>query len=875
MSVELGLKNMLPLPWKIRLEWRSPMEQFKKDSLETIMADRFGRYSKYIIQERALPDVRDGLKPVQRRILFAMYKDGNTSDKPYRKSAKTVGLVIGNYHPHGDSSVYDAMVRLSQNWKMKQTLVDMQGNNGSIDDDPAAAMRYTEARLDAFSQQALLTDIEEDTVNFSPNFDDTSLEPSVLPSLVPHLLINGSSGIAAGYATNIPPHNLHEIVNACIHRINYPTCPLDDVIALVKGPDFPTGGIVQGSKGIRDAFTSGKGRIVVRVKAEIVSTKTIHQIVITELPYEVIKSQLVKKIDDIRLNKNIDGLIDVRDESDRTGLKVVIDIKKEHDPQLILNYLYKHTECQIYYNYNLVTIINQRPTQSSLLDILDAFIAFRKDVLTRRSQHRKQKIEQRMHILEGLVKAISVLDEVISLIRSSKDKSDAKHKLMTAFAFTDAQAEAIVNLRLYRLTNTDIVLLKEELAQLATDLAYLSGILSNETLLKDLLIKEMQSLMQRFKMDRLTQIEDEVQDIVIDKLSMIANEKTILTLSQDGYVKRVSLRSFQSSEGISPSLKDNDALIGVVEAETYDHLLMVFEAGDYAILPVHELDEYKWKDIGDHLSQYLKLDHSIQVKSAFILKDFLSEVYVLTVSKTGYIKRTLIRDFEVSRMNRCYPLMKLERDDVIVAAFMAYASEDIVIASHEGFMVRYNVSAIPVTQTKSKGVKAMNLSANDYIVDACSLKEKSACLVISEEKLMKRLKRSEVVSFNRPAKGELIAKRIKSNPNFIKYIGAVDPYDRIRITHEDTQWIDAKDVPIMDKQATFATPIDKDRDFYLVKGIEETKIILSDYEKKDQTLEHIDHIKPSDERIRVTTEFEDPDYEPKDEGIEFMHFDLE
>lgn len=850
------------------------MEQFKKDSLETVMADRFGRYSKYIIQERALPDVRDGLKPVQRRILFAMYKDGNTSDKPYRKSAKTVGLVIGNYHPHGDSSVYDAMVRLSQTWKMKQTLVDMQGNNGSIDDDPAAAMRYTEARLDAFSQQALLTDIEEDTVNFSPNFDDTSLEPSVLPSLVPHLLINGSSGIAAGYATNIPPHNLHEIVNATIHRINHPTCQIEDLLAYVKGPDFPTGGIVQGSKGIKDAFMTGKGRVVVRVKADVVQTKSMHQIIITELPFEVIKSQLVKKMDDIRLNKLIDGLMDVRDESDRTGLRIVIDIKKEQDPHLVLNYLYKHTECQIYYNYNLVTIINQRPTQSSLMDVLDAFITFRKEVVLRRSDHRKQKIIQRMHILEGLVKAISILDEVISLIRSSKDKSDAKTRLMETYAFSDQQAEAIVNLRLYRLTNTDIVSLKEELAQLATDLAYLSGILTNETLLKDLIVKEMQTLLQRFKMDRLTQIEDEVQEIVIDKLSMIANEKTILTLSQDGYVKRVSLRSYQSSEGIRPSLKDNDALIGVVEAETYDHLLMIFEEGEYALIPVHELDEYKWKDIGEHLSHYLKLDHSIHVKSAHLVKDFMSEVYVLSVSKAGYIKRTLIKDFEVSRMNRAYPLMKLERNDQIISSFMAYENEDIVIASHEGFMVRYPVTAIPLTQTKSKGVKAMNLSPQDYVVDACSLKEKAACLIISEDKMMKRLKRSEISSFNRPAKGELIAKRIKSNPNYIKYIWAVDPYDHIKISHDDALWIDAKDVPIMDKQATFASPSDKDRNFYLIKGIDETKIIITN-DKKTSEPDHQSNALETKDIIRVTNEFEDPDYDPSDEGIEFMHFDLE
>jgi topoisomerase IV subunit A len=851
------------------------MEQFKKDALEVIMSDRFGRYSKYIIQERALPDVRDGLKPVQRRILYAMYKDGNTADKPYRKSAKTVGLVIGNYHPHGDSSVYDAMVRLSQTWKMKQTLVDMQGNNGSIDDDPAAAMRYTEARLDLFSQLALLNDIEEDTVNYAPNFDDTSLEPSVLPALIPQILINGSSGIAAGYATNIPPHNIQEVIAATIHRLNHPQCSLDDVLTMIKGPDFPTGGIVQGLKGIKDAYSTGKGRIVVRAKVDIQKSKSLHQLVITELPYEVIKSQLVKKIDDIRLNKNLDGLVDVRDESDRNGLRIVIDIKKEQDPELILNYLYKHTECQIYYNYNLVTIINQRPTQSSLLSILDAFIAFRKDLVLRRSKFRRQKIVQRMHILEGLVKAISVLDEVIQLIRASKDKSDAKHKLMNTFQFTDAQSEAIVNLRLYRLTNTDIVLLKEELAQLATDLAFLSGIIDNETLLKDLVIKEMQALLTKFTINRKTRIEHEVQEIVIDKLSMIPNEKTIVTLSRDGYVKRVSTRSYQSSEGITPSLKDDDHLIGVVEAETYDHLLMVFENGEYALIPVYELDEYKWKDIGEHLSHYLKLDHSIQVKAAFILKDFLSEAFVITVTRKGYIKRTLIKDFEVSRMTRCYPLMKLEPADCIVASFLMYSNEDLAIITHEGYLVRYEIEAIPTTQTRSKGVKAMNLSQGDYINDACNLKEKAACLIVTEDKLMKRIKRSELTRYNRPAKGELIAKKIKSKPNFIRYIMAVDPFDRISFTHDMNQWIDAKEIPLMDKQATFANPTEKSSAFYLVKGIEETKIILREPVSSSKKQPQVKIDKEDEPRLQMTTDFEDPDYSPGDEGIEFMHFDLD
>ena len=469
--------------------------------LQRIMSDRFGRYSKYIIQERALPDVRDGLKPVQRRILYAMFEDGNTFEKAYRKSAKTVGLVIGNYHPHGDISVYEAMVRLSQEWKMNVPLVDMQGNNGSIDDDPAAAMRYTEARLSAYGQK-LLTDIDQNTVAFTPNFDDTSLEPSVLPAGVPQLIVNGASGIAAGYATNIPPHNLNEVIDGTIYRLNHPNCSLEDMMGIIKGPDFPTGGIVQGKKGIVDAFESGKGRVVIRSKTEIVQNKTNQQIIISEIPYEVVKSNLVKKIDDLRINKTLDALLDVRDESDRNGLRIVCDLKKEADADLVLNYLFKNTDAQVYYTYNMVSIINQRPVLGGLLSVLDAFIEFRKDLVLKRSQFQLEAIEKRMHILQGLIKAISVLDEVISLIRSAENKADAKLKLIERFDFSDMQAEAIVNLRLYRLTNTDILELKDELAQLLSQQMELKGIIENASLLKALLVKELQIIKKTFPIQR-------------------------------------------------------------------------------------------------------------------------------------------------------------------------------------------------------------------------------------------------------------------------------------------------------------------------------------------------------------------------------------
>ncbi len=831
--------------------------EFTHNSLESVMSDRFGRYSKYIIQERALPDVRDGLKPVQRRILYAMYADGNVPEKPYRKSAKTVGLVIGNYHPHGDISVYEAMVRLSQYWKMNIPLVDMQGNNGSIDDDPAAAMRYTEARLSSFGH-FLLKDIDQNTVNFTPNFDDTSNEPSVLPGLVPQLLVNGATGIAAGYATNIPPHNLKEVIEACIYRLNHPNSSIADILEIMKGPDFPTGGIVQGKKGILDAFTTGKGRVVIRAKAEITLNKNIQQIIITEIPYEVIKSNLVKKLDDIRLNKQIDGIIDVRDESDRNGLRIVIDIKKESDANLILNYLYKNTDLQVFYNYNMVAIVNQRPVLCSVIDMLDSFTVFRKEVILRRSKYQLEELEKRTHILEGLIKAISVLDEVILIIRSSKDKSDAKTNLINRFAFTVEQAEAIVSLRLYRLTNTDILEIKDELAQLSVEIQRLKGIISNETLLNNVFVKELQEVVKLFNTERRSKIENEVEEIIIDKMSMIPNEKTVITVSRDGYIKRVSFRSYQSSEGVLPALKEGDQLIGISEAETYDTLLLFNDNGSYANIPLYTLEEMKWKDIGNHYGHYVKSEDHTKLISAILVKSFNTDAYVVSVSEKGFIKKSMIKDYQVTRTSKTYDAMNLSKNDKVVSNFVTYREDDILIVSQEGYMVRYNFEMIPSTQPKSKGVKAMNLSSSDVIAYACSINQQNAVLLMTESGLMKRVKQSEILSFNRPAKGELIAKKVKSNPQKLYFMQAVQIYDDIRLTHDSNQWIQAKDVPLMDKSQTFSQVLDANRSFYHVKTIEEVKIVdFKEVIKKD---------------LDTNLDLEDENEHHND--VEFIHFDL-
>ncbi|NBK98790.1 MAG: DNA topoisomerase IV subunit A [Erysipelotrichia bacterium] len=786
--------------------------------LEEIMGDRFGRYSKYIIQDRALPDVRDGLKPVQRRILYAMQEDGNTHEHKYRKSAKSVGLIMGNYHPHGDSSIYEAMVRLSQDWKSRIPLIDMQGNNGSIDDDPAAAMRYTEARLAPIAQM-MLKDYDKDTVKFAPNFDDTEMEPTVLPARYPNLLVNGITGIASGYATNIPPHNLHEVIDASIYRIQHSNCSLAELMDYVKGPDFPTGGIVQGLEGIKEAFTTGKGRIIIRGKTAIEKTKTIQQIIISEIPYEVVKCNMVKKMDEIRINKDIDGIIDVRDESDRNGLRIVVDIKKDVDANLILNYFYKNTDLQVSYNYNVIAIVNKRPTQLGLAAMLDAFIAHREEVVLRRSKFDLDKKEKRCHILEGLIKCISILDEIIALIRSAKDKGDAKRKIMEAHGFSEAQAEAIVTLRLYRLTNTDVTALKDEFAQLLNEMEELNEIINNPTMLRKVIITELREVKKQYASERLTKIEDEIEEIKIDKVAMIANDRVMVSVSKDGYVKRVSLRSFASSNESLPGMKEGDHLIGFMEVDTLDHVLFFTSLGTYGYLPMYEVDENKWKDVGMHFNSKIKMSGDEKIVNAFIVPDFNSDGYFISISKQGMVKKTAISEFLVSRNNKTMSCMNLGKGDELLATFLAYDHDEIIITTRKGYVSRYSVDLIPASACKAKGVKAMNL-VDDTIASASILKQEEAYLFVAcESGVMKRVKTEEIAILGRPVKGNLIHKKVKSNPCYVRYTKVVKPNDKLRFIDGDEKVIEAKEVAIMSREATYSSPLKLSQDYYLMKDI--------------------------------------------------------
>ncbi|QIK70130.1 DNA topoisomerase IV subunit A [Erysipelothrix sp. HDW6C] len=787
--------------------------------LEDIVGERFGRYSKYIIQERALPDVRDGLKPVQRRILYAMQHDRNHFDKPYRKSAKTVGLVIGNYHPHGDSSVYDAMVRMSQDWKYNMPLIDMQGNNGSIDDDPAAAMRYTEARLAKLSHR-LMENIDEDVVPFVLNFDDTDQEPSVLPARYPNLLINGSTGIAAGYATNIPPFNFQEVMAAATYRLHNPDCSVEEIMTLMKGPDFPTGAIIQGRDGIEEILRKGKGRVVVRAKAEIVESKTMKQIVVTELPYEVIKSNVVRKIDDLRFTKANEGfgdVMDVRDESDRNGLRIVIDCKRDADVESILNLFYKQTELQVYYNANMVAIVNQRPKVCGVLEILDAYLDFRQEVVLNRSRYRYAQKEKRIHILEGLMKATSILDEIIAVIRASNNRGESRDNIMKEFGFTHEQASAIVDLQLYRLSSTDINALRDEFATLANELDYLDLIINNVDMLNSMIIKEFNEMKEEFDTPRRSKIEDEISELEVDHLSLISNEQVMVTLSRDGYLKRVSLRSYSSSQKDQIALMEEDRPVFSSEVETTDYLVFTTSKGRYGVILVHEIEEARWRDVGSHMNQYMKFDPDERVIAAFTLKTFDSYQFVVTATAQGVIKKTLLAELEIKRTGRLYDIMKLSKDDVLVGTSIASENDHLLMVSKLGQGMRIDLAEVNPIGVRAKGVIGMKLRAGDSVVASNILHNQSEIMYVSDRGQFKRFKHDDIPVNNRATQGSPIAKTIKSNPHMIRDVLVGNIQDDFYIYNDHLSLVFVKDIPLMSADATFSN-VTSESDFVVLRS---------------------------------------------------------
>ncbi|WP_307339143.1 DNA topoisomerase IV subunit A [Metabacillus malikii] len=749
------------------------MEVYRDLPLEDVLGDRFGRYSKYIIQDRALPDARDGLKPVQRRILYAMYVEGNTFEKNFRKSAKTVGNVIGNYHPHGDSSVYEAMVRMSQDWKVRNVLIQMHGNNGSIDGDPPAAMRYTEARLSAIASE-LLRDIEKDTVEFVPNFDDTSKEPLVLPAMFPNLLVNGSTGISAGYATDIPPHNLGEVIDAVIKRMERPDCSVEDLMKLIKGPDFPTGGIIQGIDGIKKAYETGKGKIIIRGKTSIEELRGgKQQIVITEIPFEVNKANLVKRIDEFRIERKVEGIAEVRDDTDRTGLRIVIELKKDANAQGVLNYLYKNSDLQVPYHFNMVAIHNRRPMLMSLPSILDAYIGHQKEVVTNRSKHELQKAQERQHIVEGLMKALSILDEVISTIRASKDKRDAKNNLIAKYQFTEPQAEAIVSLQLYRLTNTDITALQKEAEDLDKKVRDLTSILNDENVLIKVIKDDLRRVKKTYVDSRRSVIEEKIEEIKINLEVMVASEDVIVTITKDGYIKRTSIRSYTASNGQDFGMKDTDRLLSKVEINTTDVILLFTNKGNYLYCPVHELPDIRWKDLGQHIANIIPIDRDEEIITVIPVTNFEEKSYLTFVTKSGMVKKTELSQYKAQRYSKPLVAINLKGDDQVVDVHHTKGDEDIFLVTHLGYGLWFEEEEISVVGPRAAGVKGVNLKDSDYVVSGKVIDrtKKTFIVIVTQRGAVKKMSLNDFEKTTRAKRGLVMLRELKNQPHRI--IGAV------------------------------------------------------------------------------------------------------
>lgn len=764
--------------------------------LEKIMGDRFERYSKSIIQERALPDIRDGLKPVQRRILYSMFVDGNTFDKGFRKSAKGVGNVMGNFHPHGDSSIYEAMVRLSQDWKLRNPLIEMHGNNGSMDGDPPAAMRYTEARLSKISTE-MLRDINKETVDMEWNFDDTEKEPKVLPARFPNLLVNGATGISAGYATEIPPHNLGEVIDATIKLIDNPNSTLEDLMKIVKGPDFPTGGILQGAEGIKEAYRTGRGKVYLRSKTSIQEIRGHKsQIVITEIPYEVNKAVLVKKMDEMRVLKRVDGIAEVRDESDRQGLSIVVELKRDVDAQGILNYLFKNTDLQISYNFNMVAIADMRPQQVGLVQVLTEYVKHQEDVILRRSKFDIEKAKTRLHIVEGLIKALSILDKVISTIRGSKNKSDAKNNLVKEYKFTEPQAEAIVSLQLYRLTNTDVTELQAEDKQLTDQISSLNRIINNHDTLMNVIKGELEHVRDTYADKRRTKIEAKISDIEVDTSVLVASEDVHLLVSHDGYVKRSSLRSYQASDAGANGLKDDDYAVLDQEVNTLDHLFIFTDKGNMIYRQIFEVDDNKWKDTGSHLSQEIGLANDESILKAFVFKSLDEKGSFLIGTSENYIKQVDFSDLLPGRTYKSrasrYSKLKTADAKVMDVYFVPKGiMGQVYVFTEHSYASAFPLDEVPVVGSKAVGVKFVSLKDDDKLAGYfLVIDDNDKIALLTQRGSYKQMKLSEIPSTSRARRGVLTLRELKRAPHQISLVTNITGNEQLSIVTDTNQVIE-------------------------------------------------------------------------------------
>ena len=826
------------------------LKRIQDYALEEIMGDRFGKYAKEIILDRAIPDVRDGLKPVQRRILYAMYKANNTWDKGYIKCAATVGDVLGKFHPHGDSSVYDAMVRMSQWWKQNTILVDIQGNNGSMDGDSAAAYRYTEARLAKIAGE-LLSDLDKETVKWAPNFDDRFLEPTVLPAKFPNLLVNGSSGISAGYATNIPPHNLGEIVDATIKRIDSPNCRLETILEIVKGPDFPTGGIVEGKNGIIDAFTTGRGKVIVKSKTEFKKEKGKEQIIVHEVPFEVNKAMLVQKIDALRIDKKIDGIAEVRDETDREGLRIAIDLKSGANKELILNYLLKNTDLQVSYNYNMVTIVNRTPKTLGIIPILDAYIEHLKEVITKRTEFNLASYKKEYNIVSGLIKAISILDEVIATIRGSKNKSDAKINLVEKYDFTEEQAEAIVMLQLYKLTNTDIVVLENRSEELKELIAECEKILSDENELKNVMKGELREIKKKYATPRKTEIRDEVSEIKIDELDMVTKEDFVVCISGAGYVKKHSLKVMSANENEYPVVKEGDYIEGFYKVNNLDTILLFTNLGNYLFLPVREISEYKFKDVGTHISSIIKVSDGERIVKTIAVHKF-DDTILTAFSKNGMVKRMPLNVLEVSRYSKPISMFKLKEDDELINV-SRYDGKEVIVITADGYGLKYDINEIPVVGLRTSGVKSIKIAADQQVINGFVVnQDKEYITIFTDKNTAKRIKVTDIEKSSRAKKGSIVLKSPKTKKyNIIKAFNTSSK-SIFGLIDGQIGYMKSSDISILDIISTGCTYTKKNVDnIFLVSKITD---ITNEKEKiKQEKLEIVEEVKEKPKKEKQLT----------------------
>ena len=736
------------------------------------MKNSYIDYAMSVIVSRALPDVRDGLKPVHRRILYGMSQLGVTPDKPHKKSARIVGDVMGKYHPHGDSSIYDAMVKMAQDFSTRYMLVDGHGNFGSVDGDGAAAMRYTEARMTPYALQ-MLRDIEKETVDFVPNFDEEEKEPSVLPARIPNLLVNGSNGIAVGMATSIPPHNLGETIDAACYMIDHDDATIDDIIKIVKGPDFPTGAMIMGKNGIREAYKTGHGKITVRSRTEIEETSRGRmQIVVTEIPYQVNKARLIEKMALLVKEKKIEGISTIRDESSRHGMRIVIELKKDANPQITLNRLYKHTQLQDTFSMIMIALVDGQPKVLSLYDILSEYLKHQKDILTRRTQYDLKKAEARAHILEGLRIALDNIDEIIKIIRSSYN--DAKEKLMNRFELTDIQAQSILDMRLARLQGLEREKIENEYAELMEKIAYYNSLLADEKLLMGVVRDEMQEIKEKYGDERRTKIAAAVNEI--DEEDLIQEESVAVTLTHLGYLKRIPADTYKTQKrggkGIAGlTTRENDFVKDLIITSTHDYLMFFTNLGKAHKIKAYEIPEATRTAKGTPAVNFLNLLQRERINAVIPIKEFDEEKYLMAVTKSGVIKKTALSQFDTNRKNGIIAI-NLKDDDELIDIKQTSGDDDVIIVTKHGKSIRFNEKDVRPMGRAAGGVRAIKLDWGDEVVSMCLVHKDDELLVVTENGFGKRTAVKEYKVQERGGKGILTYDKKKFNKTG-ELIGAV------------------------------------------------------------------------------------------------------